>query len=428
MSIRPGEQGLLGLAFHPDFASNGRFYVDYTERYSNSDVDVEEFSVSRRDPNLAAPESERPLLRIAKPYPAHNGGTIRFGPDGYLYVTVGDGGWQGDPYDNAQSRFTLLGKILRLDVDGGGPGQPYGIPPDNPFAGPGRFDNPYPGPAARSRQDAGRGRIAQARAIQPLCDRHGPASARRCGRRSGRSGSAIPGSSPSTRRRATSTSVTSGEWPGRRSTSSRRRRRRPELRVGLARRVALLPDRLTECPRQQVGVLPVAEYQHGDEGCAVIGIGVYRGEEYPALDGIYFSGDFCTGKIRGLQRDAAGVWQFQELLDPAMLVTSSGQDAAGEHLRDRAHARQIARANRPRPRRMPCGGWSPPTRCRRARRRRRWAAVRQICCRKAGTETRSLSGTNDGDGGAAGGTPTTTRRPKTVTIWSYDVDFDPDKR
>ena len=89
------------------------------------------------------------------------------------------------------------------------------------------------------------------------------------------------------------------------------------------------PKEITECPRQQVGVLPVAEYEHGDDGCSVIGIGVYRGEEYPTLDGIYFNGDLCTGRIRGLQRDENGVWQFQDLLDTATKITGAGQDASG---------------------------------------------------------------------------------------------------
>ncbi|MCC7023440.1 MAG: PQQ-dependent sugar dehydrogenase, partial [Thermomicrobiales bacterium] len=110
VSLRPGQQGLLGLAFHPDYAKNGRFYVAFNNLFKNGALSVSEFQVDPQDPNKAVAKSERPLLVIDKPYPQHNGGTLRFGPDGYLYIATGDGGWQGDPYDNAQSRFSLLGK------------------------------------------------------------------------------------------------------------------------------------------------------------------------------------------------------------------------------------------------------------------------------------------------------------------------------
>ncbi len=90
------------------------------------------------------------------------------------------------------------------------------------------------------------------------------------------------------------------------------------------------PPEVEDCSRGQVGILPVAEYQHGEDGCAVIGIGVYRGDAYAALDGIYFNADYCTGQIRGLQRDEAGTWQFQNLLDTALQVTGSGQDTNGD--------------------------------------------------------------------------------------------------
>src|SRR5829696_3804339 len=122
------EQGALGLAFHPDYATNGRFFVDYNSVTANNDVFVTEFHVSKDDPNRADPDSERVLLQIAKPFNTHSGGTIRFDAEGQLFIAVGDGGEYGDPFDNAQDRFSLLGKLLRIDVDGGGPRQPYGIP------------------------------------------------------------------------------------------------------------------------------------------------------------------------------------------------------------------------------------------------------------------------------------------------------------
>ena len=158
VATRPGQQGLLGLAFHPGFAENGKFYVDYNDLYDNGAVTISEFTVDPENPNRADTKTERPLLVIQKRSPLHNGGTLRFGKDGYLYISVGDGGWQGDVWDNAQNRFSLLGKILRIDVDRVGPGQPYGIPADNPFAGMWRSDNPYPGqpPAAEAGDKKGK--------------------------------------------------------------------------------------------------------------------------------------------------------------------------------------------------------------------------------------------------------------------------------
>src|SRR5215204_5620234 len=322
-----GEQGLLGLAFHPDYATNGRFYVDYNSLTANNDVFVTEFLVSEDDPNRADPESERLLLRIEKPFATHSGGTIRFDAEGALYIGIGDGGESGDPFDNAQNRFSLLGKILRIDVDGGGLPQPYGIPADNPFAGRDRYDNPYPGTLPESgdkrrgeRRERPLGQVSPANRKlrspvspeiwalglkQPWSFAFDPAT-----------GDVYIGD------------VGAQSWE--------------EINFWPAGTVAgqnygwdwlegshCFPEELTECPRQQVGVLPVAEYAHGEDGCSVIGIGVYRGEEYPTLDGIYFNGDLCTGMIRGLQRDENGAWQFQDLLATGTKITGAGQDASG---------------------------------------------------------------------------------------------------
>ncbi len=131
--VSGGEQGLLGLAFHPEFASNGRFFVNYTDL--GGDTVVSEFRVSGSDPDRADPTSERVLLGIDQPFANHNGGDLVFGPDGYLYIGTGDGGSGGDPFGNGQRLDTLLGKLLRIDVDDRSGGAPYGIPPDNPFVG-----------------------------------------------------------------------------------------------------------------------------------------------------------------------------------------------------------------------------------------------------------------------------------------------------
>ena len=114
------EQGLLGVAFHPNYETNGRFFVFYSDYRTNGDHFLVEYAVSPNDPNVADPESGRVLMAIDDPYVNHNGGTILFGPDGNLYIAIGDGGLAGDPYDNAQNLENLLGKILRINVDNEG--------------------------------------------------------------------------------------------------------------------------------------------------------------------------------------------------------------------------------------------------------------------------------------------------------------------
>jgi len=128
-----GERGLLGLAFHPGYPNDPRFFVDYTDRDGNTVV--ASYRVSTSDPDVADPASEVALLHVNQPFPNHNGGGTVFGPDGMLYIALGDGGSEGDPQGNGQRLDTLLAKILRLDIDHPDPGKAYGIPPDNPFVG-----------------------------------------------------------------------------------------------------------------------------------------------------------------------------------------------------------------------------------------------------------------------------------------------------
>jgi len=142
-----GEQGLLGLAFHPDFAGNGRFFVNYTRDPPGNGLDrtvVARYQVSGQNPNIADPASATTILEVEQDFANHNGGDIHFGPDGYLYVGMGDGGGAEDPNNRAQDRGELLGSMLRIDVDGTPPGGGGGLcgrvplyraPPDNPFVG-----------------------------------------------------------------------------------------------------------------------------------------------------------------------------------------------------------------------------------------------------------------------------------------------------
>jgi glucose/arabinose dehydrogenase len=128
------EEGLLGLAFDPDYAANRHFYVYYSASTPRRSV-LSRFTADADDPNVADPGSERVVLEVPQPYGNHNGGALLFGPDGYLYVSLGDGGWANDPRGHGQDLTTLLGTILRIDVRGRADDGPYGVPTDNPFVG-----------------------------------------------------------------------------------------------------------------------------------------------------------------------------------------------------------------------------------------------------------------------------------------------------
>lgn len=265
------EQGLLGLAFHPQYQSNGRFFVNYTD--INGDTVIARFQVSS-DPNVADANSEVMLLGVDQPFANHNGGGLAFGPDGYLYIGLGDGGSQGDPNGNGQNTGVLLGKLLRLDVDAA---DPYAVPADNPFGNEVwdyGFRNPWRFSFDKSTSDLYIGDVGQNQWEEI---------------------DFVPAGSPG---------GANFGWNHREGAH----------------------DYAGGGPAGMID--PVAEYSHPEGGCSVTGGYVYRGS-MTEWNGIYLYGDYCTGMIWGLLQIDGG-WQNQLLFDLDVTITSFGQDESGE--------------------------------------------------------------------------------------------------
>lgn len=276
------EQGLLGLAFHPNFKDNPYLYVNYTD--NNGDTVIARF---RAGGDAADPNSEKIILQVDQPFANHNGGGMTFGPDGFLYIGLGDGGSQGDPNGNGQNTDALLAKILRLDVD---QGDPYAIPNDNPFVnGGGRPEvwayglrNPW-----RFSFDKANGDLYIADVGQDLWEEVDYAPAGQGGG-SNFGWKYYEGSHP---------------YAG-----------QPPAGVNIT--------------------MPVAEYSHAEGGCSITGGYVYRGA-MTEWNGIYLYGDFCSGKVWGLINSNGG-WQSQVLFETGANITTFGQDPSGEvYLADR---------------------------------------------------------------------------------------------
>jgi glucose/arabinose dehydrogenase/murein DD-endopeptidase MepM/ murein hydrolase activator NlpD len=284
LSTGGSEQGLLGLAFHPGYASNGVFFIHYTN--TSGAIVLARYQVSA-DPNLADAASESILLTIPKPASNHNGGMLAFGPDGMLYMGTGDGGGGGDPDGNGQDLTTLLGKVLRLDVDGG---SPYAIPSDNPLAA-------DPDPAVRKEIWAyglrNPWRFSFDRATDDLYIADVGQGARE----------------EVDFQPAASAGGENYGW---------------NVMEG-----SLCFNPSSGC-NTSGKVLPVAEYDHGSSGgCSISGGYVYRGTRYPAMNGVYLYGDFCSGRLWGLRRSGT-TWQNSLLQDTAYAISTFGEDEAGE--------------------------------------------------------------------------------------------------
>ncbi len=276
------EQGLLGIVFDPAYRQNGFFYVNYTDK--NGNTVIARFKVSS-NPDQADASSEVHILDVPQPYPNHNGGQLAFGPDGYLYIGLGDGGSEDDPLGNGQSRQTLLGKLLRIDVH---QGSPYAIPPDNPFArGGGRPEiwayglrNPwrfYFDPLTHGLYiaDVGQDLWEEIDYVPPNY-----------------SGAA--------------------------------------LNFGWSCREGLHAYQGCQPPAGVTFTDPVWEYDHSQGSCAIIGGPVYHGKALPGLDGVYLFGDYCSGRVWGLAQASGGAWNASLLFQTHFLITSFGVDEAGE--------------------------------------------------------------------------------------------------
>jgi len=274
------EQGLLGIAFHPSYEQNGFFYVNYTDK--NGDTVIARFQAGP-DPNRADPASEKMLIQVDQPYPNHNGGSVVFGPDGYLYLGLGDGGSAGDPHGNGQSVNTLLGKILRIDVN---QGDPYAIPPDNPFAQGGGapeiwaygLRNPWRFSFDAQTQDLYIADVGQ-RIYEEI--------------------DFLPAGSPG---------GANFGW---------------DYREGAH-------DFEGPVPSGVAVVEPVFEYTHAEGGCSVTGGDIYRGSQLPLWQGVYLFGDYCSGKIWGLLRNPDGAWEGKLLFQTDYSISSFGVDEQNE--------------------------------------------------------------------------------------------------
>jgi glucose/arabinose dehydrogenase len=287
------EEGLLSVAFPPGFgSSSSHFYVYYT--HPDGDNQVSRFGLSA-NPNLADPSSEQKILELAHPFfTNHNGGQLAFGPEGYLYISTGDGGGSGDSLGNSQNPASLQGKLLRIHKESSltPNGQAYRIPADNPFIGVSGYRqeiwalglrNPWRFSFDRLTGDLYLGDVGQSTWEEINFQ---------------------PADSPGGENYGWN--IMEGEQCYNSST----------------------------CSTSSL-ILPIHTYQNGVEGCSVSGGYVYRGSSVPGMQGVYLLGDYCSGKIWGLQKNGSA-WVYTELMNSAHKISSFGEDEAGEiYLADR---------------------------------------------------------------------------------------------
>jgi len=301
------ECGLYCVEFHPKFKENGLVYISYADMWFNGATFIVEYKVAGGDPNKVDMASARPIMRIDFPYANHHGGKIAFGPDGYLYVGVGDGGWEGDVLDAGPDLSTWMGKLLRIDVS---VKKGYAIPESNPYATAsdpklmvlfGVSENEFSKIKQRSKPEIWASGIRNPWTFS-FDRKNGDLYIADIGQNHWEEVDVQPAGSKG------------GEDYGWNKMCG----------------VHPFPLELEKSGKKwlPVGVLPVAEYSHATDGICVIGAGVYRGSEFPSLDGVYFVGDWGTGRLWGLRKEA-GKWQLQQLLHTKLHFTSGGEDEQG---------------------------------------------------------------------------------------------------
>lgn len=284
LSSTGGEEGLLGLAFHPDYENNGYFYVNYTAPGPLRTV-VARYSVMPGNPNKADSLSEFVVLSVNQPFSNHNGGMVMFGVDGYLYIGLGDGGSAGDPQDHGQTLQSLLGKILRIDVDTTVGPQNYGIPEDNPFAGnpaAGQeeiyawgFRNPW-----RFSEDAASGLILVGDVGQNIWEEIDD--------------------------------LQNG------------------LNYGWRCYEGNVPYNTSGCGPMGNYTFPIKVYSHSGGNCSATGGYIYRGYRKPGFTGSYIYGDYCSGRIWLLRYENGQVLEDSLLINSPLSISSFGVDQDGE--------------------------------------------------------------------------------------------------
>jgi glucose/arabinose dehydrogenase len=275
------EMGLLGIAFHPDYASNGLFFLNYTAKVNGAEITRISRFEAIEGGQAGDIGSEEILLEFEQPYGNHNGGALVFGEDGYLYIASGDGGSAGDPQDKAQSLGTLLGKVLRIDVDNG---DPYAIPEDNPFVGTQGAREEIYAYGLRNPWKITRDRETGEIWIADVGQNH---------------------------REVINKLEAGGNYGW-------------NIMEG-----SLCYPPGTDC--EPVGIAPLYEYSIQNENCSVTGGYVYRGEQIPALVGQYVFGDFCSGNVWALSYEGGEV-RSNLLFQADFRISTFGEDEAGEIL------------------------------------------------------------------------------------------------